>query len=431
MKRMRWIPRVAGRGGYALLTVVVLTFVLLLGGTAFFTTSSYETKAAICRQSSAEAYYLADGAIERARARFLADRAWRTGWAGQLAGQGVYGLSLTDTTYLGTPNVVRLLATGTVKNVTRRVEAMVRVPATALNLAVLIQGDASIGGNFTVNGDLHANTMTDMGHVKGEGDRTSGFDIFPPVVRTEPAFYPGTTYYYVKGVKVGSKYQAIVYDRNMNDVTATLGASMTGGMVTYNSGTKTYSYNFSGAKVAGYFSDATGKFRRDPGDGAVIVNFGASPPNPADVRSTVTVQGGSPVNVTIINTRFTGVTDADRLNPNFWFGGKTYVKQTEFEPRNGLAIIAYDFAKQGSALVQMGTNTVPAATYVTRGVSGVNSNFSAVGTVIVLGTWSSTGGPDATYTPAFIPNLPSYLQEDWVPGVSGTLEVLRWREVGA
>lgn len=421
--------RTGGREGYALLTVVVLIFILLLGGMSFFRTSSYETKGALYRQNSAEAYYLADAAIERARARFLTDRTWRTGWVSQTAGRGTYGLTLTDTTYLGTPDVVRLCATGSVRNATRRIEAMVQLPATAWGVAVYVEGDASIGGNLTVNGDLHVNTDSDLGHVNGTGSRTTGFDIFPPVVRTEPASYPATTYYYVKGVKVGAQYQAQVFDRNMNDVTAALGASMAG-MVTYNSGQKTYTFNITNANVAAYFSDATGKFRRNAGDSAVIVNFGASPPNAADVRCVVNIEGGQPVNTTIINTRFTGVTDADRLNPGCWFGGSTYVKQTTIAPRNGISFIVYDFAKQGGALAQVGTLAAPGVVYVTHDVTDVNSNYAAVGTMIVLGDWSSTGGPDITYTPTFIPNLPVYLRDDWISGVSGTLRILRWRELG-
>lgn len=420
---------VGGREGYALLTVVILIFILLLGGMSFFRTSSYETKGALYRQNSSEAYYLADAAIERARARFLSDRAWRTGWVNEAAGRGHYGLTLTDTTYLGTSNVVRLLASGTVRNATRRIEAMVELPATALDMAIYVEGEASIGGNLTVNGDIHVNADSDMGHVKGTGDRSTGFDIFPPVARTDPADYPGMTYYYVKGVKVGGVYQAQVYDRDMNDVTAVLGASMAG-MVSYNAGQKTYTFTISGGDVAAYFSDATGKFRRNAGDTAVIVNFGASPPNAADVRCVVSIQGGQPVNTTIINTRFTGVTDQDRLDPACWFGGSTFVKQTTVAPRNGLSFIVYDFAKQGGALAQVGTTTAPGLIYVTHDVTDVNSNYAAVGTMIVLGDWSSTGGPDVTYTPAFIPGLPSYLKEDWISGVSGTLRIVRWRELG-
>ena len=430
MEQMNRVSGVKGCDGYALLAVVVLTLVLFIGGSAFFMTSSYESKGALYRQNSTEAYYLADGAIERARARFLVDRTWRDGYAWEASGRGVYALSVMDTTYGGTPDVVRLLATGRVRNATRRIEAFAQVPPTAWGVSVFIGGSADFGGNLNIYGDLHVNELADFAHVQGTGGRTSDFELLPPAVRTEPAAYPGASYYYVQGVKVGTKYQARVFDRNMNDVTEALGAGMAGGIVTYKASTKTYTFDFNAADAALYFTDGTGRFPRNAGDTAVIVNFGASPPNPADVRCTVNLNGDGPVNATIINTRFTGVTDADRLNPACWFGGHTYVKQTTLLPRNGLAIIAYDFAKVGAALAQMGTTATPSLVYVTHDVTDVNSNFSSVGTICVLGDWRNTGGPAVTYEPAFIPNLPTYLQHGWGPGVSGTLRMIRWRELG-
>ena len=70
-----------GREGYALMTVLIFALLLLIAGTGFFAMSFSETRQTLYRQESSEAFYLADGAIERARAQFIADQTWRDGWA--------------------------------------------------------------------------------------------------------------------------------------------------------------------------------------------------------------------------------------------------------------------------------------------------------------------------------------------------------------
>ena len=71
------------QGGYALITIVLFALVLLIGGFAFFSLVSGETKNALYRQDSSESFYLADGAIERARAKFLQDGGWDAGWTNE------------------------------------------------------------------------------------------------------------------------------------------------------------------------------------------------------------------------------------------------------------------------------------------------------------------------------------------------------------
>ena len=53
------------------------------------------------------------------------------------------------------------------------------------------------------------------------------------------------------------------------------------------------------------------------------------------------------------------------------------------------------------------------------------------GSIICLGNWSNSGGPNFTFNAAFIPNLPDYLMSGWAGGVSGTVKVIRWRELAA
>ena len=161
--------REGGRAaGFALPALLFLLLVLLIAGMGFFSVAAFETKGAIYRQGSSEAFYLADAAIERARAKFLADRSWRDGWTGLASGRGTYDLAVRDTAWGGEDNVVRLLATGHVANAVRKVEVMAQVPPTAFDLSVLVMGDAEVGGNLCLGGDAHVNG--DAGGNNGNGD---------------------------------------------------------------------------------------------------------------------------------------------------------------------------------------------------------------------------------------------------------------------
>ena len=66
--------------GYSMVGVMIFIFVIVISGMSFFAMSAHESSSAIYRQETTEAFYLADAAIERARAKFLEDRAWRDGW---------------------------------------------------------------------------------------------------------------------------------------------------------------------------------------------------------------------------------------------------------------------------------------------------------------------------------------------------------------
>jgi hypothetical protein len=440
----RNVPK-AGASGYALMAVTILVFIILIGLLALFAMASYETKGALYRQNSSEAFYLADGAVERARAKFLEDRSWRDGWTGVAEGRGSYDLTARDTTYLGEPDVVQLLATGTVGNAARRIEVMAKVPPTALGLPLLVMGDAEIGGNLCLEGDAHVNG--DAGgngghgdpHLACGGDYTEGFEILPPPVYTDPDHFPNATYYFVRATKIGAIYQARIFDRTgATDITTALGDSLVG-VVTYDNGSQTFTFDFTGpARIAHYFDDATGIFRRDSSDVASVVNFGTipmiDPPGDQGVsRLIFDGDASSTIHATVINARFVGASEAERIDWNYWRGATQgfEVKQIRFEPYYGLAFIAFDLNKSGSAQVTIGTPAWPALAYVTRDVNSINSNLTLTGSLICLRDFHSTGGPDIHYDEGFIENLPDYLEEDWTSGVSGTLKILRWREVAA
>jgi hypothetical protein len=437
MKTISTPPRHGPEAGFALLTVMVFAVVILISGVAFFALASYETNGAIYRQDSNEAFYLADGAVERARAKFLEDITWRGSWSNEAAGHGHYDLAVRDTSFMGEDDAVQLLAQGRVGRSTRNIEVMARLSATAMGLSILVMGDADVEGAMCLDGDIHVIGDADFGphdaHLQC-GEYTSGFEILPPPIYTEAAYYPEATYYDVRGNIIAGVPQARIFNGVGVDITSALGDSLVG-VTTYDSATKTFGYSFTGARVAQYFDDSLGVFRRSPGDRAVIVNFGnapvVSPPGVNGISNLVVDGVSSTVHATLINSRFTGASEEQRIDSAYWMGGITYLRQATFAPYYGIALIAYDFQKTGGALTYMGSEEWPALVYITNDVVDVNSNFVLVGCLTVLGDWHSTGGPEVTWDPSFLELLPTYLTESWPAGTSGTLQVLRWRELAS
>jgi hypothetical protein len=103
--------------------------------------SQSETRNAIARENSARRSILLR-AIERARAIFLQDRVWRTGWVSP-QGNGSYTLTVRDTVYGAYPNAVQLVGTAQVKGVQRRVEMLADLPPTSMDLGILVMGTAN------------------------------------------------------------------------------------------------------------------------------------------------------------------------------------------------------------------------------------------------------------------------------------------------
>jgi hypothetical protein len=435
---------IKNESGYALMTTMIFVFVLVISGLAFFVLAARESSGAIYREESSEAFYLADGAIERARAKFLDDRSWRTGWTDEDAGRGEYDLTVTDSTYLGESNVVHLLAAGRVRRAERKIEVFAKVPPSGFGLGILIRGDADVNGNFCLLGEAHVVGNPDFGpgnvHLSC-GTYTSGFDITPPPVYTEPEYYPGSTYYYVVGNRIGPKYQARIFNAAGLDITTALGDSLhqddTHHITSYHAGRQAFIYSFDDpAALTHYFDGTTGIFSMAPGDSAVVVNFGQPPMvNPPGVNGTAELEfdgdAASMIHATILNARFTGATLEQRVDPAYWTGGVTTLKQITFEPYLGIAILSASFQKVGGSHTQVGTTEWPALVYVTNDVEDMNSNYSMVGAITCLGDWNSTGGPNIEFDAGFLEHLPGYLVDNWDTGVSGTLEVLNWREVAA
>jgi hypothetical protein len=414
--------------GYALLAVTVFALVLTIAGMGFYTMATFETKGALYRENSSKAFYAADGAVEVARAQFLADRTWRPDSTRTYSmGSWTYTLKSKDTSFGGYSNVVRLTATGHAMNANRSVEVMTRVPPTAEDLAILIVGDVGNNaphGNLTINGDVHVNgDPQDIGdHINGS--LSSGFAIDPPAIYTDPGHFPNSTYYYVKCDKTGPKVQV----QNAAGVNITAGHDMTG-WVAYNNGSQTFTISFTGNRFSTYFG-AGGFFPPAPGATTTVVNFGEAPINPGTGKTALSFDGvtGS-ITATIIGTRFTGVTLQDRLNTTWWTGALTTVKQTIFEPRNGIALIAYDLDVDTQGF---GTSTWPALVYLTHDLVDTHGNSQLfTGSLICLNDLvDAHGNALVTYNAGFIANLPDYLRNDWQSGVAGTMKILRWREVG-
>ncbi len=420
--------------GFALLTVTIFAMIVIIVGTGVFATASYETRQALYREKSSEAFYLADGAVERARAKFLVDRAWREGWSGVSCGAGTYDVAVRDTTFAGRPNVVKVVARGHIQNANRMVEVLAEVPATGLGEAMLVVGNADVNGNMCIEGQAHVNGDADFGpgdaHLEC-GSYTTGFTVSPPPVYTDPAHYPGASYWYIKPVTIMGpkpKYSARIYDAAWNDVTVALGDPFTGsGIVTYFGGV--YTFTFRTADTSFLFDPETGVFARPEDATGVVLNFGEPPAAPPNARTNLTFASDDTLRCTMINSRFTGVTVADRLDWNFWTGGLTMVQRVIWEPDMGIAMIAHDFQRSGGALVSMGTADIPALVYVTRDAVSVNANWELFGGIIVLRNWQSQGGVSLTYNPEIMSAVPAFLRDDWDHGISGSLKILRWREM--
>lgn len=198
--------------GYALMGAMVFMIVLMIAGAAFFGIGSAETRGALKRQRSSEAFYLADGALERARAKLLEDRTWRTGWSHAPAGHGFYELSIADTASAGLGDLVRLTATGDVRGAKRCIEALAEVPPTYEGLSILIGGNGDVAGNLCLDGEAHFSGGAPGPHITCGGAYTEGFVITPPPIYTDPAHFPNSTYYFVRGNMIAGQAYGRIYD---------------------------------------------------------------------------------------------------------------------------------------------------------------------------------------------------------------------------
>ncbi|HPF71538.1 MAG TPA: hypothetical protein PLQ13_12760 [Candidatus Krumholzibacteria bacterium] len=455
--------RDAGRDGYVLFAAAVAALVVTIVGYAFFELAVSENKAANYRQDSVEAFYLADAAIERARARFLEDRSWRDGFAPQQAGRGTYELVVRDTTVNGSEDGVSLLATGRVGRAVRSLEVLVGVPPSAFDMALFVLGDCTVDGTLCLTGQAYIAGTADFGrrdrNLACGGQYTDGFQLSPPVIRTEPYQYPGTTYYTVRGDRLNRNFIARVFDRYGVEVTARAGNDLQD-VVTYRKNSNVFEYAFDNqGLVAKYFDETDGVFRLAPGDHAVVVDFGVGPMPQGGAKSAgspdkdgehdngggndaidfsgalsdVIINGGnhSVINATVINTRFTGVTDGQRLNRRYWTGGSTSIQDVSMQPRNGIAVIAGDLDLPDPGSLSIGTSSWPALVYLLGTIDRMEDGQDFEGCVIILDDLDTGRDFTITFNDRFVDRLPPYFLSTWHGGTetSGTLEVVQWREV--
>lgn len=433
--RLRPRHPAAGQGGFVLMAVTVMVFVLIIAGLAVFSTASYETRSSMRDQASAQAFYLADAAIERARARLLEDRTWRDGWSAVPLAGGTYDLSIADTTVNGSSDPhVRLTGTGTFADSRRRITVVGLLPPAALEIGLLATGTVTANAAMCIDGRVHVNGDADFGYHDQHlqcGTLTEGFAIRPPQIYTDPDHLTGSTYYDVRGARIGGVHQARIFDRDGTDITTSLGDSLLT-ITSYNAGTGRYQFDFGDAATLDhYFDQATGVFSRTAGDASVIVDFGGSPlsdpPGTSGVANVI-VRGNGSVDLgsTIINTRFTGATDEQRIDPAFWSGGTTTVERLTVEPRNGIALICDELVCDNA--VNMGTAGYPGLLYITGGNSVINSSFDLYGSLICMGSLTTNARADIVYDSSFLQLLPDYVESEWLAMVSGTLRTVHWSD---
>lgn len=447
----------------ALVSVIILGFIFTILGLTLYSMAKYEFGQATRRDQSGSAFFLADAAIEHAKAEIFNDILWSAGFDSVASGEGYYSLAVTDSSFEGEP-ATHLYARGFVPLpgggfVERDVEVFAERIAAALQCAIYSQNEIHTNGNVGVCGCVHGNVIIDAGGSSLEapgdcaesGGLTDGFEVVPPVLRTHPDYYPNTTYYYVVGKKMAPFDEVLVVRPDptgpltMRDgVTtvrqvASIPAGAGGAIAQYMAG-NVIDYQFDDtAEIAAMFDWTTGICLLDVGEGDtdVVVNFGEYLKDGPGYRSDLEFEDNntydSPVLSTIFNTRYTG---ADTMNVAAltdsanWTGGNNQLKQIELRPQNGIALGIHTIDMPGPAKIQVGTDEEPALVYVTGSITKLNANGYLYGTTIVLGDITSmNGNVDFYYDGGYVDQLPPYLLDSWDwSGISGALTVRVWRE---
>ncbi len=169
----------------------------------------------------------------------------------------------------------------------------------------------------------------------------------------------------------------------------------------------------------------------------MVVNFGETPvidPPGDDGKATVYLNApyATTISSTIINTRFEGVTAAQRTNASYWRGGLVLCYNIHFQPRNGVTLIAQRLFAGNSS--QLGTTAYPGLTYLTGDWNASfnlfgNGGFTTTGSFITLGSFLSIGRLHFIYDSGFMERIPDAILQQWPGRVSGTLKVLTWHEL--
>jgi hypothetical protein len=456
--------------GMALVGVVFLGMLFTIMGLAVFALSGYEYGQATQRDDSGSAFWLAEAAIEHAKAEIFNDITWDAGFDSvSLSGsdEGYYSLTLTDTVLNGDP-ATRLFARGFIRRpgaqpAERDVEVFADISPAALQYALFSMNCIDAGGDVDVCGLVHGNQcVMDGGSAFDQPDScvfeselSDSFEVIPPGIRTEPEFYPDHTYYYVVGKKAGlgtdsvwvfvpdSTLNGTDYIRTNNNgikvrkVASILCGNSNNDLCSYanqGGGNVAIDYSFNTNLINEYLDQTDGVFARAAGDQWVVVNFGeylfGAPARVANLEMDDAPGYPAPVVSTIFNTRFEGPnTEIETLvDTENWVGGETRFQTIAFEPTNGFAIAVHTANLPGNANIRMGTPQFPCLFYVTGDIDPFNANGELFGSTIVLGDVNQlNGNPDFNYDPNFIDALPDYLQQQY--GSSGFTDVLFWREI--
>jgi hypothetical protein len=356
---------------------------------------------------------------------------------------------MNDTLVNGEALVV-MHAEGYVDDTARGVEVLGDVLSVPEAMGLFANRNFYANGNLNVDGHIHINGDGDFGpgdsHLKS-GTYDEGYSIDPPAVYTDPDAFPGSTFYRVIGEQISpNRAKALIekWDRVAQQWVRT--DSLSGNDFQYVPPDAQYpdgQYRFAFKKQGNnpiteiYFNYSHGPFRLDQaaGDSSVVIDFGWPTPGKQTVthiefhNSTL-----DPLRSTIINTRFTGITDEQRIEScgGWWVGGNvTFGSKVVFAPENCVAMIATQLGpeqgQQPNAQGQLGTEDRPALTYVTGNVEGLKGDLQIYGALISLCDINSQGGPDVFHDPAFLDCIPQdVLGEEG----AGLLKFLEWREVG-
>jgi hypothetical protein len=447
--------------GMALVSVVFLGMLFTIMALAVFALAGHEYGQATRRDDSGSAFWLAEAAIEHAKAEIFKDMEWSAGFDSvELSGgdEGYYSLTVQDTTYNGEA-ATRMLARGFIRRpgasyVERDVEIYAKIGPAALLYAIFSMNCIDAGGNVDVCGLVHGNDcVINDGSAFDAPDScfydtvlSDSFVVVPPAIRTEPWFYPNTSYYYVLGKPSGTDYVYIAIPdssgtlrlRDNNGIQVSLVDSVAtdnGGnaLVRYQGGNIEWKFSNT-TRIEEFFNQSTGRCSLRTGDQDVIVNFGeylfGAAATKTDIHISDNVDYDAPIVSTVFNTRYMGpdfVTE-NLVDSIYWQGGNMDLQTAMFIPTNGLALVVHTVDTPGNANIYVGTTDSPALFYVTGSINRFNAIGALYGSTIVLGNITDMAGtPGFWFNPAFIDNLPDYLEIQF--GASGFAEILFWREI--
>jgi hypothetical protein len=421
--------------GMAMLTVLVFSFVFIVGIMAFFTVNAYEANQAKMRENSTRAFFLADGAIERAKLELIGNINWDAGYAWTDYDGGRYKLTVTrDSTWNGIP-AAHFYAEGVWGRNKRDVEVFCKIAPPTDSLAIWAGGEITTRGNVDLVGHAHANGDMDGSHFRGSGTYDNGYEIRPPAAYTEPDSFPGATYYYVTANATPNPDELYIKDRNGT----TLATYLKNGAAVHSE----FSWDISPSRILQVNVDQNGNgphvfdynvgpFAHQGADHAVVINFGQGTINQHD-RTNLNMQStgnvDEPIEATIINARYTGGNlPLDRYNKANWYGG-TLDMYTNllFEPRYCIATITKSI-DHANASNQFGSQAHPALVYVMGDVPQSGGQFTVVGSLLMLGDAYFGGGTNLAFNKAFIDCLPPVLKTNWPSGASGEMVIYEWRE---